>query len=322
MYQLKKSTENELNKVQSSIKKELATEKIIKEIYEYIFNAEGKKTRALICLLASKSIDITPSLRVDLASIIELLHTATLVHDDVVDGSNLRRGVKSVNQVWTNSYSVLMGDFIYSKAFILMVKLGIPSILDELAKATNDIAKGEIIQLELFERKQFAKLQDLKKVSYLKTGRLFEASAKTGAMLAKRSEKEIKTFGLLGKALGIAFQIQDDILDYETLTVNTGKTSMKDFKEGKITFPLYFALQNSIKKDKRFILENLGKSKLSLKNQNKIYNLIHSSQTQQDINNLLNGYLKEAQNHLKNLKNHPCHSEMLNLLTFSKIRKK
>ena len=322
MYQLKKSTENELNKVQSSIKKELATEKIIKEIYEYIFNAEGKKTRALICLLASKSIDITPSLRVDLASIIELLHTATLVHDDVVDGSNLRRGVKSVNQVWTNSYSVLMGDFIYSKAFILMVKLGIPSILDELAKATNDIAKGEIIQLELFERNQFAELQDLKKVSYLKTGRLFEASAKTGAMLAKRSEKEIKTFGLLGKALGIAFQIQDDILDYETLSVNTGKTSMKDFKEGKITFPLYFALQNSIKKDKRFILENLGKSKLSLKNQNKIYNLIHSSQTQQDINNLLNGYLKEAQNHLKNLKNHPCHSEMLNLLTFSKIRKK
>ena len=322
MYQLKKSTENELNKVQSSIKKELATEKIIKEIYEYIFNAEGKKTRALICLLASKSIDITPSLRVDLASIIELLHTATLVHDDVVDGSNLRRGAKSVNQVWTNSYSVLMGDFIYSKAFILMVKLGIPSILDELAKATNDIAKGEIIQLELFERNQFAELQDLKKVSYLKTGRLFEASAKTGAMLAKRSEKEIKTFGLLGKALGIAFQIQDDILDYETLTVNTGKTSMKDFKEGKITFPLYFALQNSSKKDKKFILENLGKRNLSTKNQSKIYNLIHSTQTQQNINNLLNEYLKEAQNHLNHLKNHPCHSEMLNLLKFSKIRKK
>ena len=207
MYQLKKSTENELNKVQSAIKNELTTEKIIKEIYEYIFNTEGKKTRALICLLASKSINIKPSLRIDLASIIELLHTATLVHDDVVDASELRRGAKSVNQVWTNSYSVLMGDFIYSKAFILMVKLGIPSILDELAKATNDIAKGEIIQLELFERKQFATLKDLIKVSYLKTGRLFEASAKTGAMLAKRSEKEIKTFGSLGKALGIAFQL-------------------------------------------------------------------------------------------------------------------
>ena len=322
MYQLKKSTENELNKVQSAIKNELATEKIIKDIYEYIFNKEGKKTRALICLLASKSVDTKPSFRVDLASIIELLHTATLVHDDVVDESELRRGAKSVNQVWTNSYSVLMGDFIYSKAFILMVKLGIPSILDELAKATNDIAKGEIIQLELFERKQFAKLKDLIKVSYLKTGRLFEASAKTGAMLAKRSEKEIKTFGSLGKAMGIAFQIQDDILDYEIVAVNTGKPSMKDYKEGKITFPLYFALQNSTKKDKKFILDNLGKRNLSLKNQNKIYNLIHSTKTQKNINNLLNKYLKEGQNHLKNLKDHPCHSEMLNLLKFSKIRKK
>ena len=93
-------------------------------------------------MLASKSSNVKPSIRIDLASIIELLHTATLVHDDVVDESELRRGTKSVNQVWTNSYSVLMGDFIYSKAFILMVKLGIPSILDELAKATNDIARG------------------------------------------------------------------------------------------------------------------------------------------------------------------------------------
>ena len=101
------------------------------------------------------------------------LHTATLVHDDVVDESEIRRGTRSVNQVWTNSYSVLMGDFIYSKAFILMVKLGIPSILDELAKATNDIARGEIIQLNLLEKKQHIQLQDLLKVSYLKTCLLY-----------------------------------------------------------------------------------------------------------------------------------------------------
>ena len=190
MYVLKKTTEAELNRVQATIKKELASEEIIQEIYEYIFNAEGKKTRALLCLLASKSSDIKPNSRINLASIIELLHTATLVHDDVVDESDLRRGTKSVNQVWTNSYSVLMGDFIYSKAFILMVKLGIPSVLGELAKATNDIARGEIIQLELFEKKQLIELEDLLKVSYLKTGRLFEASAKTGAMLACRSKEE------------------------------------------------------------------------------------------------------------------------------------
>ena len=199
MYVLKKTTSAELRRVQSTIKKELASEKIIQEIYEYIFNAEGKKTRALLCLLASKASDIKSNSRINLASIIELLHTATLVHDDVVDESELRRGTRSVNQVWTNSYSVLMGDFIYSKAFILMVKLGIPAVLDELAKATNDIARGEIIQLELFEKKQLIELKDLLKVSYLKTGRLFEASAKTGAMLACRSAEEIKTFGLARK---------------------------------------------------------------------------------------------------------------------------
>ena len=321
MYVLKKTTSAELRRVQSTIKKELASEKIIQEIYEYIFNAEGKKTRALLCLLASKASDIKSNTRINLASIIELLHTATLVHDDVVDESELRRGTRSVNQVWTNSYSVLMGDFIYSKAFILMVKLGIPAVLDELAKATNDIARGEIIQLELFEKKQLIELKDLLKVSYLKTGRLFEASAKTGAMLACRSAEEIKTFGLLGRALGTAFQIQDDILDYEALRLDTGKPALKDFKEGKITFPLYFALQQANTKDKNFIMSQLGQSKILKKDQNKIYQLIQNDKTQKEINALLEKYTKETLRHLNKLKHHACYNEMLELINFSKIRK-
>ena len=321
MYVLKKTTSAELRRVQSTIKKELASEKIIQEIYEYIFNAEGKKTRALLCLLASKASDIKSNTRINLASIIELLHTATLVHDDVVDESELRRGTRSVNQVWTNSYSVLMGDFIYSKAFILMVKLGIPAVLDELAKATNDIARGEIIQLELFEKKQLIELKDLLKVSYLKTGRLFEASAKTGAMLACRSAEEIKTFGLLGKALGTAFQIQDDILDYEALKLDTGKPALKDFKEGKITFPLYFALQQANTKDKNFIMGQLGQSKILKKDQNKIYQLIQNDKTQKEINALLEKYTKETLRHLNKLKHHACYNEILELINFSRIRK-
>ena len=322
MYVLKKTTKAELRKVQATIKRELASEKIIQEIYEYIFNAEGKKTRALLCLLASKSSEIKPNNRINLASIIELLHTATLVHDDVVDESELRRGTRSVNQVWTNSYSVLMGDFIYSKAFILMVKLGIPSVLDELAKATNDIARGEIIQLELFEKKQMIDIKDLLKVSYLKTGRLFEASAKTGAMLACKSEEEVKTFGLLGKALGTAFQIQDDILDYEAFKLDTGKPTLKDFKEGKITFPLYFALQHADSKSKNFIMSKLGQSKILEKDQNTIYQLIQNDKTQKQINSLLEKYTKEALRHLQKLKHHDCYNEMLDLITASKIRKK
>ena len=322
MHILKSTTKNELRRVQATIKKELASEKIIQDIYEYIFNAEGKKTRALICLLASKSSIIKPSIRIDLASIIELLHTATLVHDDVVDESELRRGTKSVNQVWTNSYSVLMGDFIYSKAFILMVKLGIPSILDELAKATNDIARGEIIQLELYEKKELIKLDELLKVSYLKTGRLFEASAKTGAMLAGKSKGEIKSFGLLGKSLGTAFQIQDDVLDYAALKLDTGKPALKDFKEGKITFPLYFALQDIDSRDKKFLLAKLGKQKISSKDQHKIYQLIHNDKTQIQINALLDKYSKETLKHLNKLKYHACYNEMLNLINYSKERKK
>jgi len=322
MHLLTKTTETELNRVQTTIAKELASEKIIQEIYDYIFNVKGKKTRALLCLLASKSSDIKPSSRIALASIIELLHTATLVHDDVVDESERRRGSKSVNQVWTNSYSVLMGDFIYSKAFILMVKLGVSSILDELAKATNDIARGEIIQLELFEKKQLIQLDDLLKVSYLKTGRLFEASAKTGAMLACKSKEEIKIFGLLGKTLGTAFQIKDDILDYEAFRLDTGKPPFQDFREGKITFPLYFALQNANKKNKRFLLDRLGQSKLLKKDQNVIYQLIQDDKTQKEINALLNKFTKETLKHLNKLKHHPCFNEMLNLINFSHLRKK
>ena len=129
---------------------------------------------------------------------------------------------------------------------------------DELAKATNDIARGEIIQLELSEKKESIKLNELLKVSYLKTGRLFEASAKTGAMLAEKSSEEIKSFGLLGRSLGTAFQIQDDILDYAALKFDTGKPAFKDFKEGKITFPLYFAIQNADSKERKFLLGKLA----------------------------------------------------------------
>src|SRR5210317_158459 len=320
MYIIKKTTEAELNRVQVNIAKELASEKIIQELYEYIFSTRGKKTRALLCLLASKSAKIKSNKRIALASVIELLHTATLVHDDVVDESERRRGMQSVNQVWTNSHSVLIGDFIYSKAFILMVKLNISSILDELANATNDIARGEIIKLSLFEKKQCITLDDLLKISYLKTGRLFEASAKTGAMLASNSKKEIKTFGLLGKALGTAFQIKDDILDYES-KLDTGKTPLQDFREGKITFPLYFALKNASTKDKNFLLKKLGQPRLLKKDIKLIHQLIQTNETQKELSGLMNKYTNETLKYLNQLKHHPCYNELLYLINLSHIRK-
>ena len=141
-------------------------------------------------------------------------------------------------------------------------------------------------------------------------------------MLANKSKKEIKIFGLLGKTLGTAFQIQDDILDYEAFKLDTGKPALKDFKEGKITFPLYFALKNSSVKDKKFLMNRLGQPKISKKDQNKVYSLIQNEKTQKEINALLQKYSQETLKHLHKLKHDACYNEMLNLINFSKIRKK
>jgi len=322
MHFISSTTKKELAKVQSTIKKELSKEAIIREIYSYVFDAEGKKTRALISLLASRDKSTNNVRRIELASVIELLHTATLVHDDVVDESSLRRGAKSVNTVWNNSYSVLMGDFIYSKAFILMVKINHSEILRELASATNDIAKGEILQLDLFKSNSSIQLKDLIKISYLKTGRLFEASARTGSMLNSKSSSQANSFGLLGKNLGIAFQIQDDILDYDALKMRTGKTPLKDFKEGKITFPLFFALESVSKRDRAYLLNRLGDEQLTKTEQQNIYNLVRSKEVSIKTHKLLNQYIQRTCKHLNALKKHAGHNEMLELIKSSMERKK
>ena len=321
MYKIIHSHNNELLQVQKKITKELSSEKIIQDIYEYIFQAEGKKTRALIVLLASQSKTIKHFKRIELASIIELLHTATLVHDDVVDESNLRRGEKSVNRVWSNSYSVLIGDFIYSKAFMMMVNLEQPLILKELAGATNDIARGEIIQLSLYENSLSLELKDLLKVSYLKTGRLFEAAAKSGAMLAHASDIDVKNFSLLGKTLGIAFQIQDDILDYESFHIDTGKSALQDFQEGKITFPLFFALHESTNEEKEFLLRHLGNKKMSKTLKKKVFTMVRAKAPAREAESLLTAYLTKARKNLEKLSHHACYQEMLNFIIFSSQRR-
>ncbi len=187
----KHSIQKELTVVKNLIKNEIIEEKTISDLYKYIFKSNGKQLRARLSLVASSINRRKGKKRLQLAAIIELLHTATLVHDDVVDESPTRRGKKSVNNIWSNSHGVLIGDYIYSKAFILMVELGNSKILDELAKATNDISKGELIQLDAISNKEIS-LKNLEDNSYYKTGRLFEAAAKSGAILADADPKYIK----------------------------------------------------------------------------------------------------------------------------------
>lgn len=251
----------ELKAVEKLIKSDINKEKTILGLYNYIFKSDGKKIRSRLNLIASSS--SKNRYRYKLASIIELLHTATLVHDDVVDNASTRRGAMSVNSLWSNAHGVLIGDYIYSKAFMLMVEIGKKDILAELADATNDISQGELIQLDAISNIKIP-LNKLKKISYFKTGRLFEASAKTGAMLAGANKNFIKNIGESAKNIGILFQIKDDLLDYSNSS-KTGKQSFQDLKEGKVTYPFFFALKNSSQKDKKQLISFLGNQRLNEK---------------------------------------------------------
>ena len=251
----------EINLVEKMIKKDVASEATVKILYKHIFKSDGKKIRARLNLISSSfNRNKNKSYRIKLAAIIELLHTATLVHDDVVDNSSIRRGNKSVNSVWSNAHGVLIGDYIYSKAFIYMVDIGNQQILQELSNATNDISQGELIQLDAINNKEIT-LNKLKKISYFKTGRLFEASAKTGAMLAGASKKYIENISECAKNIGVLFQIKDDLLDY-SMNLKIGKPQFQDLKEGKITYPFFYAYKNANNKERRILLDSLGSKKV------------------------------------------------------------
>ena len=251
----------EINLVEKMIKKDVASEATVKILYKHIFKSDGKKIRARLNLISSSfNRNKNKSYRIKLAAIIELLHTATLVHDDVVDNSSIRRGNKSVNSVWSNAHGVLIGDYIYSKAFIYMVDIGNQQILQELSNATNDISQGELIQLDAINNEEIT-LNKLKKISYFKTGRLFEASAKTGAMLAGASKKYIENISECAKNIGVLFQIKDDLLDY-SMNLKIGKPQFQDLKEGKITYPFFYAYKNANNKEKRILLDSLGSKKV------------------------------------------------------------
>ena len=256
--------EKDLSKVNSLIRNNIIEEETISNLYEYIFRTNGKQLRAQLSLISSSIDKRMGKRRLKLAAVIELLHTATLVHDDVVDDSPVRRGIKSVNNIWSNAHGVLIGDYIYSKAFMLMVELGNSEILNELSKATNDISKGELIQLDAINNKEIT-LKKLEAISYFKTGRLFEASAKCGAILSKGDNKYIKNISSCSKNLGIVFQIKDDLLDYSQDESTLGKPILQDLREGKVTYPFFFAYKNANRNEKKELELLLGKKKTKSK---------------------------------------------------------
>ena len=305
----------ELKAVEKLIKSDINKEKTISGLYNYIFKSNGKKIRSRLNLIASSSSENSD--RYKLASIIELLHTATLLHDDVVDNASTRRGAMSVNSLWSNAHGVLIGDYIYSKAFMLMVEIGKKDILAELADATNDISQGELIQLEAVSNIKIS-LNKLKKISYFKTGRLFEASAKTGAMLAGTNKNFIKNIGESAKNIGILFQIKDDLLDYSNSS-KTGKQSFQDLKEGKVTYPFFFALKNSSQKEKKQLISFLGNQKL---NEKKALALISKLNGLIKTQQLAEKFYTSSINAAKTINNQFIRQEMIELANIALNREK
>ncbi len=303
--------------VKKLLKNEIIEEEIISSLYDYIFKSNGKQIRAKLSLIASSIDRRKTKKRLKLASIIELLHTATLVHDDVVDSSTERRGEASVNSFWTNSHSVLIGDYIYSKAFMLMVDLNDIKILEELSDATNEISKGELIQLDAINNIN-VDLNYLLKISYFKTGRLFEASAKSGAILGGGNQEYIRNATTFSKNLGILFQIKDDLLDYQ-IESSSGKPNFQDIKEKKITYPFYFAYENANKSEKKSLERFLKDDKIDNK---ELYLLVNSLGGIKNTNILAIKYMKLAKEASMKIKNKIVRNEMLNLLNISINRKK
>ncbi len=217
---------------------------LVGQVSHYIISAGGKRLRPAILLLMCGALQHASDKQYTLAAVVEFIHTATLLHDDVVDESTLRRGRDTANELFGNAASVLVGDFLYSRAFQMMVEVGVMRVMDILAEATNVIAEGEVMQL--------MNMRDasLDKAGYLtvirsKTAKLFEASARLAPVLAGASPNIEVACATYGQALGTAFQIIDDVLDYEGDTSIMGKNLGDDLREGKVTLPLIHALENT-----------------------------------------------------------------------------
>ena len=217
---------------------------LIQSIVQHIIQSGGKRTRPLIVLLIASALNYQGEEDLELATVIEFIHTATLLHDDVVDESLLRRGQKTANALWDNKASVLAGDFLYSRAFQLLAKRSNVPITKLLAETTNAIAEGELWQLMNRDDANLSEAHYFK-IIYYKTAKLFEAAAAIGALIATQDLKQQQAAHCYGKELGIAFQLIDDLLDYTGDAASLGKNIGDDLADGKMTLPLIYALEHS-----------------------------------------------------------------------------
>ena len=243
----------EMAQVDAVIHRRLASEVVlINQISHYIVSAGGKRLRPMLVLLFSRALGFEQPARFELAATVEFIHTATLLHDDVVDESSLRRGRQTANALFGNAASVLVGDFLYSRAFQMMVSVNRMRVLQVLAEATNVIAEGEVLQLMNMHDPDLA-VADYLEVIRFKTAKLFEASARLGAVLAGADPSLEENCAGYGRSLGTAFQLVDDLLDYEGNSHELGKNIGDDLREGKPTLPLLVAMERGTPEERALL---------------------------------------------------------------------
>ena len=246
---------------------------LINQIGGHIINSGGKRLRPIIHLLSAKALAYDGSQHVDLSAIIEFIHTATLLHDDVVDNSDLRRGEDTANALWGNAVSVLVGDFLYSRAFEMMVEIDRMQIMAILSKATNTIAEGEVLQLLNCHDPDTTEERYLE-VIHSKTAKLFEAASELAAVICDRPAEEQAAMAKYGMHLGCAFQLIDDVLDYTSSAEDMGKNLGDDLAEGKPTLPLIYAMRKGSPEQAKMVknaIETGGLDKIK-----QIHEAIHS----------------------------------------------
>ena len=295
----KKIIFDELEQLEITLSESINSDiKLATEVSGHIVKSGGKRIRPAICILVAKTLGYSESDLIQLASSIELLHTATLIHDDVVDESLIRRGKESIQAKWDDAHGVLVGDFVYSKAFQLKANFDNPKIIRELANATNKISEGEVLQLSMKKQSNLSE-EDYFNIIDRKTAELFKVSAVTAGILCKCTKPEIDSLNNFATSLGLAFQIQDDILDYFGQENLTGKKVGKDYEEGKFTLPIILSLKTMNQTNKTKLLSLFETRKI--KDFAEILALMESEKILEQLQTIFTRYSNECINELKKL---------------------
>jgi octaprenyl-diphosphate synthase len=254
---------DDLKQVEEQFRKDLESDvPLIRKVGEYVLASGGKRIRPAMLLLAARLCEYQGNQAIPLASVVEFIHTATLLHDDVVDSATLRRGLASANTLWGNEASVLIGDFLFSKSFSLMVAAGSLDVLRVMSKATTIIAEGEVLQLLYTGEVDLTEEQYIEVVR-AKTAVLLSAACQCGAILGGVSAEQEQALADFGMELGIAFQLMDDILDYTASEEEFGKSIGHDLEEGKLTLPLIHALRGCNDQEREAVTAIIEKDELT-----------------------------------------------------------